>query len=157
MSQASATAGASVHYGGFWIRVLAYIVDGIILNIVFWVLALIFGVGMFDQMMMGDAAAMGEMSGAMGLLQLMGLAIFLVYGAGFNSSNLQATPGKLLVRLKVTDDAGGKLSFPRALGREAAKIVSTLILLIGFLMVAFTDRKRGLHDMIASTLVTYRM
>lgn len=156
MSQPSAMAGVSVHYGGFWIRVLAYIVDGIILNVVFWVLALIFGVSMFDQMMMGDAAAMEGMSGAMGLLQLVGLAIFLVYGAGFNSSNLQATPGKLLVRLKVTDDMGEKLTFLRALGREAAKIISTLILLIGFLMVAFTDRKRGLHDMIASTLVMYR-
>jgi len=147
-------ASASVHYGGFWIRLLAYIVDGIILNIVFWILALLFGVSIMGDM--SDPAAMEGMSGAMAGVQILGLVIFLVYGAAFNSSNLQATPGKLLVRLKVTDDSGGKLTFLRALGREAAKIISSIILLIGFIMAAFTDRKRALHDMIAGTLVMYR-
>lgn len=150
------TSGVAVHYGGFWIRLLAYIVDGIIVDIVIFILSAILGISLMGGMMSGDAEAMAGMSGGMVGLQLLGLLIFLVYGAAFNSSNLQATPGKLLVRLTVTDDSGGKLTFLRALGREAAKIVSTVILLIGFIMAAFTDRKRALHDMIAGTLVMYR-
>lgn len=150
------TGSVAVHYGGFWIRLLAYIVDGIILNIVFWLVMMLFGVSMMGGMLSGDPSAMDAMSGGMAGIQLVGLVAFLVYGAAFNSSNLQATPGKLLVRLKVTDDSGGRLTFLRALGREAAKIVSSIILMIGFIMAAFTDRKRALHDMIASTLVMYR-
>jgi uncharacterized RDD family membrane protein YckC len=56
----------------------------------------------------------------------------------------------------VTDEQGQRISILRALGRELSKIISALILLIGYIMVAFTDRKRGLHDMIAGTLVAYR-
>ena len=160
MSEQQATAGAAagtVHYGGFWIRVLAAIVDAIILNIVFWLLMVIFGVSMFEGMMSGDPAAMEMASGTGATIQLVGLLIGLAYAAGFIASPLQATPGKLLVKLKVTDNAGQRLGIGRAVGRELAKYISAIILLIGFIMVAFADRKRGLHDMIASTLVMYRM
>jgi uncharacterized RDD family membrane protein YckC len=53
----------------------------------------------------------------------------------------------------VTDLEGRRIGFGRATGRYFAKILSALILGIGFLMVAFTQRKQGLHDMIAGTLV----
>lgn len=149
-------AGGAVHYGGFWIRVLAYIVDAIILNIVFWILAAIFGVSLFGDMMSGDPAAMESMGTGFVILELVAVVIWIAYTAGFIASPLQATPGKLLVKLKVTDDAGNRLTILRAIGRELAKIISMIILYIGFIMVAFTDRKRGLHDMIASTLVMYR-
>ena len=146
----------SERYGGFWIRVLAYIVDGIILNIVFWLLVTIFGIDMFGGMLDSDPAAMAAASGAMGWVNLAGFVIALAYSAGFHSSSLQATPGKLLVKLKVTDSGGQRISMLRAIGREFARYLSGIILLIGFIMVAFTDRKRGLHDMMAGTLVTYR-
>ena len=55
--------------------------------------------------------------------------------------------------MKVTDLAGNRISFLRATGRYFAKIISALILFIGFIMVAFTEKKQGLHDMIAGTLV----
>jgi uncharacterized RDD family membrane protein YckC len=59
----------------------------------------------------------------------------------------------MAVGIKVTDLAGNRISFLRALGRYVAKIVSFAILLIGFLMVGWTEKKQGLHDMIAGTLV----
>ena len=99
----------------------------------------------------GDGAGMRGSS-----LGLLNFLIWLLYAVGFIASNLQATPGKLLVGVKVTDEAGGRVSVLRALGRELSKIISALILMIGYIMVAFTDRKRGLHDMIAGTQVIYR-
>ena len=79
-----------------------------------------------------------------------------LYFALMESSTRQATLGKMALDMKVTDDEGNRISFGRATGRYFAKILSALILLIGFIMVAFTDRKRGLHDMIAGTLVEIR-
>ena len=64
-----------------------------------------------------------------------------------------ATVGKMAMGLRVVTNDGQRLSFPNAIGRYFAKIVSAIILCIGFIMIGFTERKRGLHDMIASTLV----
>ena len=60
---------------------------------------------------------------------------------------------KKALGLSVTDLSGNRIGFGRATGRYFAKILSGLILLIGFIMVAFTQRKQGLHDMLAGTLV----
>jgi len=69
------------------------------------------------------------------------------------SSVRQATIGKGILGLRVTDLDGNRITFLRAAIRDLAKIISAFILLIGFIMVAFTERKQGLHDMIAGTLV----
>ena len=69
------------------------------------------------------------------------------------SSANQATVGKMALGIQVTDLQGNRISFGRALGRTLAKILSGLILLIGYIMAAFTEKKQGLHDMIAGTLV----
>ncbi|QIG54977.1 RDD family protein [Altererythrobacter sp. BO-6] len=66
---------------------------------------------------------------------------------------MQGTPGKRALGLIVTDLDGGRISPMRAVGRYFAKILSTIILFIGFIMIGFTERKQGLHDMIAGTLV----
>ena len=138
--------------GGFWIRVLAYIVDSIIIWVVYFIIALVIGFDMDAMMEQGDETA-GMMGSAIGLLNVL---IWFLYSVGFISSKLQATPGKLLVGVKVTDEQGQRVGVLRALGRELSKIISGVILMIGYIMVAFTDRKRGLHDMIAGTLVAYR-
>ena len=72
------------------------------------------------------------------------------------SSEKQATVGKMVLGMVVTDVNGGRISFGRATGRHFAKWLSALILGIGFLMAAFTERKQALHDMIADTLVVSR-
>jgi uncharacterized RDD family membrane protein YckC len=56
----------------------------------------------------------------------------------------------------VTDLAGKMISFGRATGRLISKIFSAIIIYIGFIMIAFTDKKQGLHDMIAGTLVVVK-
>ena len=78
---------------------------------------------------------------------------FCVYFALLESSERGATVGKMAMGLRVVTDQGERLSFLNATGRYFAKIISAIILCIGFIMIAFTDRKRGLHDMIAGTLV----
>jgi uncharacterized RDD family membrane protein YckC len=125
------------NYGGFWIRLLAYIVDGLIVGIGFFLIVMLLGV-------MGLELISHEL-----ILVAMGL----LYYAFMQASPRQATFGKALVGLKVTGYGGERISFARALAREAAKIVSTLTLLIGFIIAGFTKRKQALHDFIASTYV----
>jgi uncharacterized RDD family membrane protein YckC len=141
----------AVGYGGFWLRVVAYIVDGILLNIAFGIIAFLTGLSM----MPANFATMdpGELLSATGTLQLASLVITWLYFSLMESSPRGATVGKMAVGLRVVTDEGTRLSFLNATGRFFAKFVSAIILCIGFLMVAFTDRKRGLHDMIAGTLV----
>ena len=134
---------AQVAYGGFWIRLVAYIIDAILLSIASGIVGSIFGVNIFSP----DP---GNYSNAStGISILMGL----LYFALLESSERGATVGKMAMGLRVVTDKGERLSFPNAIGRYFAKIVSAIILCIGFIMIGFTDRKRGLHDMIAGTLV----
>ena len=72
------------------------------------------------------------------------------------SSSKQATLGKMVLGIVVTDAGGNRISFGRALGRNLAKIISDIILFIGHFMVAFTEKKQGLHDLIAGTLVVVK-
>jgi len=75
-----------------------------------------------------------------------------LYEAFMESSSYQATLGKMIFGMKVTDLNGNRISFERATGRHFAKILSS-ILGIGYIMVGFTERKQGLHDLLAGTLV----
>jgi uncharacterized RDD family membrane protein YckC len=59
----------------------------------------------------------------------------------------------MALSMKVTDLQGNRISFARATGRHFAKYISAMILLIGYIMAGFTERKQALHDMIAGTLV----
>lgn len=142
-----------VQYGGFWWRVLAYFIDYIILNVVSGLIGMMLGVGIGMQtVIMGGSSEFA--TGASALLGgLVGFVISWLYFAVLESSSKQASVGKMAVGLVVTDERGNRISFGRATGRYFAKILSAMILLIGFIMVAFTQRKQGLHDMIASTLV----
>jgi uncharacterized RDD family membrane protein YckC len=133
----------AVAYGGFWIRLVAYIIDAILLSIASGIIGTIFGVNIFNP----DPANYSGMS--TGISILMGLLYFSL----MESSERGATVGKMAMGLRVVTDKGERLSFPNAIGRYFAKIISAIILCIGFIMIGFTDRKRGLHDMIAGTLV----
>src|SRR5208282_6521696 len=105
--------------------------------------------------------ALGGFGHGFRLMHLMGGgAIFLLvlfgswlYEALMESSSYQATLGKMIFGMKVTDLYGNRISFGRATGRHFAKILSGMILCIGFIMVGLTERKQGLHDLLAGTLV----
>ena len=148
-------------YAGFWRRFGAYIVDSIVLAvalvIVFVVLYLI-GVPIVDTA--AYTAETGDMSASASadfqLTPIAGIILLLVsvlYFPVLESSSLQASIGKLALGIKVTDLQGNRISFLRALGRNLAKIISVIILYIGFIMAGFTARKQALHDMIAGCLV----
>jgi uncharacterized RDD family membrane protein YckC len=151
-------AASGVRYGGFWIRVIAAIIDFVIIRVIVFPFKLVFGLGSFALngfnthglhhplalpfLMLGGGA-------------LVGITLFAdwIYSALMESSSYQATLGKLIFGMKVTDLYGNRISFARATGRHFAKILSGLILCIGFIMVGLTERKQGLHDVLAETLV----
>lgn len=151
-----APAVSSAGYGGFWIRFVAFIIDAIIIGIVTWPIRMIvlgtMGVHRFP---MGPVDAQHLAPLAVILPRLWGLNVIVdwLYEALLTSSAWQGTVGKKILNLKVTDEGGNRISFARATGRHFAKFLSAVILFIGYFMIAFTDRKRGLHDMIAGTLV----
>lgn len=88
-----------------------------------------------------------------GLGFLVGAHIHWLYCTISESSPWQATLGKKMLALQVTDQRGRRLRFGQANARYWSKLASLLILGVGFLMVAFTEKKQGLHDKIARTLV----
>ena len=135
---------AQVAYGGFWIRLVAYIIDAILVSLVLGVVTSIFGISYVN---------VDDISQIDPTLNLLSLAVAWLYFALMESSERGATVGKMAMGLRVVSNDGKRISFLNATGRYFAKIISALILCIGFIMIAFTDRKRGLHDMIASTLV----
>src|SRR5205085_3176505 len=140
VASVSGTVAADSSYGGFWIRLAAYILDVIILGIPIAILRF--------------ALNPSDPSGHPVLVFVLTIVIEVAYFAGFWSSGLQATLGQRICGLRVVSATDfGKISFGRATGRFFAMILSGLIFCIGFLMIAFTERKQGLHDMIAGTYV----
>ena len=163
---ASISTPASFPYGGFWERVGAYLIDGLILGIPFGavVMALIITFGGFGVLLHRRAA---DPSAAMALVApvfmifFLGMLGFLIlqwlYFAGMESSERQATFGKSVMSLRVTNYEGQRISFGHATGRFFAKIVSGMVpLALGYIMAAFTEKKQALHDFIAGTLVVRR-
>jgi len=145
-----AVAGAG--YGGFWIRVVAAIIDGILLQVVVFPVKMIFGtMGLASGMMGVPHFGLGLLGGGITLVLL--VCGSWLYEALMESSSYQATLGKMIFGMKVTDLNGNRISFERATGRHFAKWLSTMILCIGYIMVGFTERKQGLHDLLAGTLV----
>lgn len=151
-------------YAGFWKRVAAYILDIIVLYIPSMLIEKMLGgdaaKSIFEQAVVNAAgdpnatlAAQMQYYSAMWPAMLLGFIVAWMYYAFCESSAWQATVGKLALGLRVTDMQGNRLSLKRALARYPAMILSSLILCIGFLMVAWTRQKQGLHDMIAGTLV----
>jgi len=152
-------------YAGFWVRFLAFLIDNAVMGIgfVLILIPLIFltGLGGF----IGEIHPNEDMNDV-GIFMLFGL-LFLaatvsllwtwLYHALMESSEWQATVGKRLLGLVVTDMAGRRVSFGRATGRHFAKIVTNMVpAFIGYIMAGFTERKQALHDMIAGCLVLRR-
>lgn len=81
------------------------------------------------------------------------LALPWAYFTLFEGSSLQATPGKLLMKIFVTDLTGYAPGYRRAAIRAAAKYVSTILLMAGFVTPPFSARSQTLHDFVARTVV----
>ena len=137
-------APAAVRYAGFWRRFVAFWIDGILLMIAGTLVQLGMGLDLFNRELYDPRAW-----AASGISFLMGW----FYSAFLESGKGQATLGQMVIGIRVTDLAGRRVSFARASGRHFAQILSALILFMGFVMVAFTEKKQGLHDMISGCLV----
>ena len=141
-------------YAGFWLRVVAYLIDFVLLNIVSFIiggaigLVVGFVVGLVDRDALPTVLALVKTA-----VMILVLILIWFYYAFMESSRLQATLGKLALGLRVTDGQGNRVGFGRATGRFFGKIISGLILLVGYMMAGWTPRKQALHDMMADTLV----
>ena len=146
-------ASLALGYAGFWLRFVAAIIDGLLVGIVAWPISAMMA------LMIGFAGMAVRMPGVgIHLVRFIVIGAFFlfagwIYEATMESSSRQATLGKMALGLKVTDEAGNRISFARASARFFSKLISRAIFCVGYLMAGFTARKQALHDMIAGTLV----
>jgi uncharacterized RDD family membrane protein YckC len=151
-------------YANFWQRLLALIIDSILIGIVrsIVIVPILAAVGLsfasdienFDTTDSGDVfAVVTAIAAAAMAMAAISAVISIIYFSLMESSKYQASVGKLALGLIVTDLEGNKIDFGKALLRNFGKLVSSAILFIGYIIAAFTDKKQALHDMIAGTLV----
>jgi uncharacterized RDD family membrane protein YckC len=139
------------HYAGFWIRFVAWIIDAVILAIALTIL------DTPVELMMGVTRHIGDptsMAGMIGILALINLALQCVYHAYFLSTR-GATPGKMVLGLRVIRSDGSMLTAGQAVGRYFGYLLDGFTLMIGFIMAGFDSQKRALHDRICDTRVIY--
>jgi len=117
-------------YSGFWARFVASFIDGIIVSLL--------GAGVY---LLVRSPYPG------------GILVGILYSPFFESSGLQATPGKALLGMQVTDLQGQRITFKAAFIRYLMKFVSSALLLIGYVIQPFTEKRQALHDIVAKTLV----
>jgi len=141
------TVAGAMEYAGFWIRFGAILIDGIIM----WIVNMVIGIplGLLGAASFEQPAVMVVTQLFMVLLQLV---VPVVYDTWF-VGKYAATPGKMACRIKIVTADAGQVSYARAIGRHFAKWISGITLGIGYLMAAFDDQKRSLHDRICDTRV----
>lgn len=153
-------------YAGFWIRAAAYLVDCLILMIplgtvtialaglvFYWTAPLMQQADPSQNIPPEAVRVFLFIYGGILLMQLLGVVLFWLYFALQESGAHQATWGKRLFGLRVTDANGARLSFALASGRTFAKYISYMTLYIGYMMAGWTQKKQALHDIIANTFV----
>lgn len=144
--QATTQGEQNLPKAGFWIRVVAYLLDATLLGVVQLILSLMLG------LVVGAIGGGGDIALSV-VLWLFGATLSIAYAVFFTGYCGQ-TPGKMALRLKVIRADGSPLTYGRAALREVpGKFLSSILLGIGYLMVAFDNRKQGLHDRIADSYV----
>ena len=133
---------SSVYYAGFWRRFAAGLIDTLVVGLIFASIIVLL-------LLRNGFSFYNIIESVLGLF---GIAIWIIYFP-FAEAQWGATIGKKIVGIKVLNANGNPVNFLRSAGRNLAKIVSSLVLMIGFIMIGFTEKKQGLHDMIASCVV----
>ena len=129
-------------YAGFWRRFAAYAIDYALIFLASAAIAVV-------------AALTGFLQEDTPQLSAIVLVGYFLYCALLESSSWQATIGKRVLGLKVTNRRGERIGFGRAAARFVAKLLSALTLCLGYLVMLFTERRQALHDLIAGTLVAH--
>jgi len=138
-----------MYYAGFWVRFVARFLDGIFVVVLIMICAFIFGL---------LAVSLGPSALQSGIIPI-GIAIIeigclIVYEVLF-VGKWGATPGKMILKLKIVTPEGGPISYLRALARFLCYFIDNLTFLIGYIIAAFDPEKRALHDRICNTRVIY--
>jgi len=154
---------AEPEYAGFWLRFGAWVIDYLILIVPFTVIAVSMGLGaiassFMEQMKTDQVAAFQAYAEAMLPITYVLMVAGFVYYTLFEASKWQATPGKMAVGIRVTDTDGQRISLARSAGRNAVRLTNVLrfpvpLPLICYVVAAFTQRKQGVHDLLAKTYV----
>jgi uncharacterized RDD family membrane protein YckC len=153
-------------YAGFWLRVVAHLIDSILGGIVFSILLLLgfalVGIGHLRNLVQGidnpDEFFTPEIIATALVLGAISIVTMWIYYAWMESSPYQGTLGKMALGLIVTDLEGRRITFARASARYFSKIITGLIPFgIGYMMAGFTEKKQALHDIIAACLVLRKL
>ena len=154
-------------FAGFWLRAVAFVIDRFVLSLIFGLIASFYPavILVFPDPNRQPVSA-PPYSTLEGFLQSLphltptGFLVFLlmmwIYYALFEASPWQATPGKRMLRLYVTDLTGSPITFSRATFRYAGRMISEMIFMVGYIPAGFTEKKQALHDIIAGCLVLRR-
>lgn len=147
---------AAIHYGGFWIRFLAVLIDGILLGVVSIAIRVLLSVAMGTSTWVRPPApqALPRILAVTGIGFLIDIGIGICYQVYFLTER-GATPGKIAVGLKVVTSNGGPISAGRAVGRYFGQWLSGMTLTIGYIIAGFDSEKRALHDHVCDTRVIY--
>ena len=146
----------NVEYAGFGIRLLAWLIDFLVLLFLSFIIGLISGffiafLLIYVSIVSADSSIVRFLSDFIGVF--IGFSVTLLYFTLFWSSKFQGTPGKIVLGLKIVDVNGNKISYFTALIRYISTIISSLFLGIGYLLIIFDGKKQALHDKLASTYV----
>jgi uncharacterized RDD family membrane protein YckC len=144
-------------YAGFWLRLAAYIIDYFVLGFVIGTMVIFVGLAMgLSTAIFYDMEDTANQMVVITLCIIFGIVSFAaswLYYAVLESGSYQGTLGKMVINLKVTDMEGERISFARASGRFFGKILSSFVIYIGYIMIGITEKKQGLHDILAGCLV----
>ncbi len=145
-------------FAGFWLRAVAYLLDTVLISLAGGLIASFYPATFIK--FPDAAAAASNPFASLPQLTPLGFAITLgatwIYYTMFEASSWQATPGKRVMKIYVTDMVGQRPSVARVAARNVAKIISNLSFLVGYLVAGFTVKKQALHDMVTSCLVLRR-
>jgi uncharacterized RDD family membrane protein YckC len=151
-------------YAGFWLRAVASLIDRIILSFIFGLTAsfrpAVFLILPDPNTQLHPPSTLQEFLLSLPHPTPTGFFAFLltmwIYYASFEASSWQATPGKRVLRLYVTDLAGRPITFPRASIHNIGRMISEMTFWVGYIPAGFRENKQALHDIIAGCLVLRR-
>ncbi|MEQ2006581.1 MAG: RDD family protein [Limisphaerales bacterium] len=142
--QEGAAQPGTLTYATFWIRFGAKFIDGILLQIIGGIMGFVLGLAF--------SGGLAQNPAYLALFYVLGFGLEVVYKTIFIGMT-GATPGKMACKLRVVNADGSKVSYAKACGRAFAELLSAMICLGGYIMAAFDDEKRALHDRICDTRV----
>ncbi len=151
------TIGGTMNFAGFWIRVVAKIIDALVAMVVMILVigtaaGILYALGVNITPPEANAAPEAGFIALIALYYLVALGFPILYDWYFISKH-GATWGKMALGLKVVNEDGSKVSNAKAVGRAFAYMINGFTCMIGVIMVGFDEQKRGLHDHICTTRV----